>query len=187
MFWFAGSWTEQEFLHFARKFPGFQRVGAYRPNDSTLETPGAPLRLVEAIAVSAELFDVLGAQPMLGRCFAAGDDARGTPLVAILSHALWQELGADPSIVGKPLQLGGFPRTIVGVMPAASGFPVPSTRLWTAAQLNPENRSGNYTLVGRVADDVSLEQPGRTAPLAREYARRPLQVPRTVGQDEGAE
>ena len=156
VFWFDGSWTEQEFLRLRGQFPGFQRVGAYRPNDSTLETPGAPLRLVEATAVSAELFDVLGAQPMLGRLFRPGEDARGTPLVAILSHTLWQELGADPSIVGKPLQLGGFPRTIVGVMPAGFWFPSPSTRLWTAAQLNPENRSGMYTLVGRVADDMSL-------------------------------
>ena len=156
VFWFSGSWTEQEFLRLRGQFPGFQRVGAYRPNDSTLETPGAPLRLVEATAVSAELFDVLGARPMLGRMFHAGEDARGTPLVAILSHTLWQELGADPSIVGKPLQLGGFPRTIVGVMPPGFWFPSPSTRLWTAAQLNPENRAGLYTLVGRVADDMSL-------------------------------
>jgi putative ABC transport system permease protein len=156
VFWFSGSWTEQEFLRLRGQFPGFQRVAAYRPNDSTLETPGAPLRLVEATAVSAELFDVLGAQPMLGRLFREGDDARGTPLVVILSHTLWQELGADPSIVGKTLQLGGFSRTIVGVMPRGFWFPSPSTRLWTAAQLNPQNRAGIYTLVGRVADDVSL-------------------------------
>ena len=156
VFWFSGSWTEQEFLRLRGQFPGFQRVAAYRPNDSTLETPGAPLRLVEATAVSAELFDVLGAQPMLGRLFREGDDARGTPLVVILSHTLWQELGADPSIVGKTLQLGGFSRTIVGVMPRGFWFPSPSTRLWTAAQLNPQNRAGIYTLVGRVADDMSL-------------------------------
>ena len=156
VFWFSGSWTEQEFLRLRGQFPGFQRVAAYRPNDSTLETPGAPLRLVEATAVSAELFDVLGAQPMLGRLFREGEDARGTPLVVILSHTLWQELGADPSIVGKTVQLGGFSRTIVGVMPRGFWFPSPSTRLWTAAQLNPQNRTGIYTLVGRVAADMSL-------------------------------
>lgn len=156
VFWFSGSWNEQEFLRIRPNFPGFQRVGAYRPNDSTLETPGAPLRLVEAAAVSAELFDVLGAQPMLGRPFRAGDDARGTPLVAILSHTLWQELGADPSVVGKPLQFGGITRTIVGVMPRGFWFPSPSTRVWTAAQLDPQNRSGLYTLVGRLADDMSF-------------------------------
>ena len=156
VFWFAESWTEQEFLYLRGKFPGFELVGAYRPNDSTLETPGAPLRLIEASAVSAELFDVLGAQPMLGRLFRAGEDARGTPLVAILSHALWQELGADPAIVGKPLQIGGFTRTIVGVMPRGFWFPSPSTRIWTAAPLDSQNRSGIYTLVGRVAENVSL-------------------------------
>ena len=156
VFWFDGSWNEQEFLRIRPNFPGFQRVAAYRPNDSTLETPGAPLRLVEATAASAELFEVLGAKPMLGRVFQTGDDARGAPLVAILSHTLWQELGADPSIVGRPLQLGGITRTIVGVMPRGFWFPAPSTRVWTAAQLDPQNRSGLYTLVGRLADDMSL-------------------------------
>jgi predicted permease len=156
VFWFSGSWNEQEFLRLRPSFPGFQRVAAYRPNDSTLETPGAPLRLVEATAASSELFDVLGAQPMLGRVFQAGDDVRGAPLVAILSHTLWQELGADRSIVGKPLQLGGISRTIVGVMPRGFWFPSPSTRVWTAAQLDPQNRSGLYTLVGRLADDMSM-------------------------------
>jgi predicted permease len=155
--WFTGSWNEREFLYLRPNFPGFQKMGAWRPNDATLETAGAPLRLVEGIATSSEFFDVLGTPPMLGRVFRQGDDAIGAELVAVLSHALWQELGSDPSIVGKPIQLGGVSHTVVGVMPAEFWFPKPTTRLWTAAQMNPQNRSGRYSLVGRAAEGVSIE------------------------------
>lgn len=155
--WFPYSWSEAEFLHLRPNFPGFQRMAAYRPDSGTLETAGGPLRLVEGMAASAELFDVLGAAPMLGRTFKAGDDAAGAEPVTVLSYALWQELGSDRSIVGKPLQLGGAARTVVGVMPRTFWFPSPETRLWNARPLDPENQSGNYALVGRISDDVAMD------------------------------
>ena len=168
-----GSWNEQEFLHLRPNFPGFQRMAAYRPNDSTLETPGGPMRLVEGVAASSEFFDVLGAAPMLGRTFRAGDDAQGSELVAVLSHALWQDLGSDPSIVGKPMQFGGVTRTVIGVMPRGFWFPSPTTRIWTAAQLDPQNRAGSYSLVGRIADGMSLDHmEGPLAALASALGAR---------------
>ena len=156
VFWFSGSWREQEFLRLRPGFPGFQRTAAYRPEDLTLESPGQPLRLIPGIASSSELFDVLGRPAMLGRTFTAGEDLTGAGLVAVLSHSLWEELGSDPNIVGKPLLLGGLARTVVGVMPRGFWFPSPAARVWTAAQMNPENRSGRYTLVGRAAEGQAL-------------------------------
>lgn len=154
--WFNGSWREQEFLRLRPDFPGFQRMGAYRPDDVTLERAGQPLRLIPGIAVSSELFDVLGTAAFLGRTFRSGEDLVGAEPVALLSYSLWRELGSDPNIAGRPLQLGGVPRTVVGVMPQGFWFPSPATRVWTAAQMNPDNRSGRYTLVGRVADGHSM-------------------------------
>jgi putative ABC transport system permease protein len=155
--WFEGSWTEQEFLRLRPQFPGFQRMAAYRSEDVTLERPGSPLRLLPGIAVSAELFDVLGASPRLGRTFTAGEDLVGSAPVAVLSHALWRDLGADEGIVGKPLQLGGVTRTIIGVMPPGFWFPSPTTQIWTTAPMSPQNRSGRYTLVGRIASGQSID------------------------------
>ena len=154
--WFSGSWREQEFLRLRPGFPGFQRMAAYRPEDLTLEAPGSPMRLVPGIAVSAEFFDVLGGGPHLGRTFTAGEDLVGAEPVAVLSHSLWRDLGSDAAIVGKPLRLGGVARTVVGVMPPGFWFPGPATQIWTAAPMNPENRSGRYTLVGRIANDQSI-------------------------------
>ena len=154
--WFDGSWNEAEFLHLRPNFDGFQRMAAYRPNDLTLETPGGPMRLVPGIAASAEIFDVLGTAPLLGRTFRPGEDLAGAELVAVISHSLWQELGSDPAIVGKGLTLGGLTRTVIGVMPRGFWFPSPTTRAWTAAQMNPQNRAGRYTLIGRAADGISV-------------------------------
>lgn len=161
--WFAGSWTEQEFLRLRGSFPGFQRMAAYRPDDVTLEIPRAPMQLESGIAASAELFDVLGAHPFLGRTFRPGEDGQGAEPVAVLSYALWQQLGAADHIIGTPLVLGGVTRTVVGVMPRDFWFPSPTTHVWTAAQMNPQNRSGRYTLIGRVVEGQAV---GRmTGPL----------------------
>lgn len=157
VFWQQYSWNEAEFLHMRDKFQGFQKVGALRPNDVTLEMDGGPMRLVPGMAVTSELFDVLGTPPMLGRTFQQGEDAVGQPLVVVLSHSLWQELGSDPAIVGQTFRFGGLPRTVIGVMPRGFWFPSPKTRVWTAAQLNPQSRSGRYTLVGRVAEGMSID------------------------------
>ena len=154
--WFGGSWREQEFLRLRPQFPGFERMAAYRPEDLTLEIPGGPMRLVPGIATSAEFFDVLGTPAHLGRTFGPGEDLVGAQPVAVLSHSLWRDLGGDPGIVGKPLRLGGVARTVVGVMPPGFWFPSPATRIWTPAPMNPENQSGRYTLVGRIATGQSI-------------------------------
>ncbi len=161
--WFPHSWSEAEFLHFNRAFSGFERMAAYRPDDATLDVPGEPLRLVPGMAASAELFDVLGTSPMLGRTFRPGDDVQGAEPVAVLSHGLWQELGANPSILGRPLNIGGASRTVVGVMPRGFWFPSPATRLWMSTPLDQANRSGRYALVGRIEEGARLS--GMQAPL----------------------
>lgn len=156
--WFSGSWREEEFLGLRPRFAGFERMAAYRPEDLTLEATSGPMRLLPGTAASSEFFEVLGTRAYLGRTFNPGEDLAGAERVAVLSHALWRDLGADAQIIGKPLLLGGVPRTVVGVMPPGFWFPSPATRIWTPAQMNPSNRSGRYTLVGRVAAGHDVER-----------------------------
>src|SRR6476661_2995309 len=75
-FWMPGWWNEEEFLYFRNRIPGFRAVGAARPSDVTMRDGDAPTRLLPALQVTSELFDVLGAHPLLGRSFRDGDDAR---------------------------------------------------------------------------------------------------------------
>src|SRR5687767_7486812 len=169
-FWMPRDWTEEEFLYLRGRFPGFASVAAYYPDDATLEMGDGPARLVPGLATSAELFTVLGVAPALGTGFQTGQDVVGAEPVAVLSHGLWQELGGDRAIIGRTVRFDGVPRTIVGVMPPGFWFPNPTTRVWLAQRLSPENRSGNYALVGRVAPGQRVEAMG--APL--ETLRRML-------------
>jgi putative ABC transport system permease protein len=113
---------------------------------AVLETPDAPVKL-SATGVSAEFFQTLGAQPMLGRLFRAQDDVPNAAPAVIVSHKLWRShLNADPAIVGKPLRLidsqPGPPVIIIGVMPAAFDFPR-GTDLWIPVVPVLANASAN--------------------------------------------
>ena len=165
VFWFSGSWTQEEILFLRGKVPGFQQLAGYRPIDLTSQDGDGPTRMIPAIASSYELFDVLGARPALGRTFRPGEDAPGAESVVVLSYGMWQEMGGKPDVIGTRVVLSGEPLTVVGVMPRGFWFPDPSVRAWFPVTLNPENRSGNYTLVGRLAPGQTMASMG--GPLAR--------------------
>src|SRR6187401_3639935 len=72
--------------------------------------------------VTPEFFGTLGVAVQRGRDFIPADDQRGIPPVAILSDRLWRTaFGADPTVVGRTIEIERRPITIVGV--AARGFP----------------------------------------------------------------
>ncbi|HKP85681.1 MAG TPA: ABC transporter permease, partial [Blastocatellia bacterium] len=57
----------------------------------------------------------------------------GAERVVILSNGLWRRrFGADPSLVGKTISLGGDSYTVIGVMPPGFKFPINNrAELWT--------------------------------------------------------
>jgi putative ABC transport system permease protein len=74
---------------------------------------------VDGAIVTGNFFEVLGVPAARGRMLTPVDDSpAGEPLVAVISHRLWQErfAGAD-DVVGRSLTLQRTPFTIVGVMP----------------------------------------------------------------------
>jgi putative ABC transport system permease protein len=168
IFWMQGSWRGEEFTYIRGQVPGFSAVAAWRPDDATLELRDTPTRLLAGVAASADLFDVLGARPAIGRTFQRGEDAIGAERVAVLSDGLWRELGADPGILGRRLELDGIERTIIGVMPRGFWFPDPSIRVWLPDPIDPSGGAGIYGLVGRAAPGQRLDamQP-QLARLAR--------------------
>jgi predicted permease len=159
-FWMAGWWTEEEYLFLRDKFSGFSAVGAQRPGDVTMREGDAPARLIPGRQVTAELFDVLGARPARGRSFRKGDDVQGAEPIAIISYGLWQELGGQPSVIGRRLMLDGTPRTVVGVMPRGFWYPDPAARIWLPKQLDPQGRNGSFELVGRLAPGMTVDRMG---------------------------
>ena len=160
MFWNQFDWSEAELTYLRPDWPGFAKVAGYTTEDVFLRQQGAPPRLVPGISTSAELFDVLGAQPFMGRGFEPGADLIGAEPTAVLSYGLWQELGARRDIIGAQMPLDGQTRRIIGVMPKGFWFPDPSVRVWLSEELQPDNRSGRYAVVGRRAPGRSMETMG---------------------------
>ena len=70
-------------------------------------------------AVSANYFDVVQVQPILGRTFTPDEDKTvGANPVLVLSHSFWQRrFGADPGIVGKTVRVNDRPYQVIGVGP----------------------------------------------------------------------
>jgi putative ABC transport system permease protein len=106
-------------------------------SDFNLTGVGKTVRVLGS-SVSANLFSVLRAPVTLGRAFETGEQRPGADRTVILSHGLWMtEFSSDPQIVGAMITLNGVTRQIVGVMPAAFGFPSTKVQLWIPAKLDP--------------------------------------------------
>jgi putative ABC transport system permease protein len=125
----------------------FESIALYTNQSFTL-TNGKEAIHIQGEAVSADLFRLLGIQPILGRTFLANEDEPGNR-VAILSHALWQRrFGSDPAIVGKSVTIDGEQFQIVGVMPSQFTFPlgpVP-TEVWTTVSRFRESTDGSQPM-----------------------------------------
>jgi predicted permease len=73
---------------------------------------------VVAQFVSPIYFADLGVQPAAGRLFDAADGGPSAPPIVVLSESLWKaRYGADPALLGRPLQVNGRPFTLAGIVP----------------------------------------------------------------------
>jgi predicted permease len=77
------------------------------------------------VLVTGNYFQVLGTQPTLGRWLTPADaTGPGSSPVVVLSNTTWRvRHGADPSIVGKTIELGRQRFEVVGVAPQGFGLP----------------------------------------------------------------
>ncbi len=94
-------------------FTGITGVEGY--NAILSDEPG-PEQL-DAAALTPEGFEVLSAGAALGRTFGRADEASPNRVVVLLDGLWRRRFGADPSIVGRSIVLGGTPRDVIGVMP----------------------------------------------------------------------
>lgn len=159
VFWRDYGWRGVEFDFARERVPAFQDLAAYSNDAVTLRTE-AGSSLVPSTVSSAELFDVLGAKPFLGRTFRPGEDRPGAEPVIVLSYGLWQQaFGGDRDIVGRRVEVGGRPTTVIGVMPRGFYFPTPEFRAWVPLDLDPATQSyqgnGWLVLLGRLRPGVA--------------------------------
>jgi predicted permease len=118
------------------------------------------LRVAE---VSANLFQLLGVAPQLGRGFSPGEDAPGAEPVVVVGEGLWKRrFGANPALLGQSLTLDGQPYTVIGVLPASVQFPAGTpVELFVPLSVTgarAEARGSRFLgVIGRLKPGVSLE------------------------------
>jgi putative ABC transport system permease protein len=153
----------------------FEEMAASSDDLDTITGSGEP-EMVIGYDFSADYFHVIGAKPELGRTFVPEEDRPGGPNVAVLSDNIWRRrFHADPSLIGKTIQLGNAPFTVVGVMPPSFRYP-DKVEIWTPLAL-PASASTDWKnrylrVLARLRPGVTLDEAqAQMSVLAERLAR----------------
>lgn len=171
------------FLDWRQQATVFQGMGAFAERSLNLTGAGEPERL-DGRRVSANLFDLLGVRPIIGRTFVAEEDEPGTKVV-LLSESLWKRrFGADRGVIGRALTLNGESYTVVGVLPNSVRLPAFGNwrdQAWVPLAFPAEEAAarGNHFLevIARLKPGVSLQE--ARAEMETIAARLAQQYPKT--------
>jgi len=175
--WPQFSASHPNFLDWRAQARSFERLAAQTGAGFTL-TSGGDADIVRGLAVTSDLLPLLGIAPALGRNFRAEEDQPGgRTTVVIVTHGFWErKLGADPSLLGKPITLDGSPYEIVGVLPRTFPWGPANLDLLVPLAPNPARPRSDHRLlvIGRLRPGVSLQQAqsemdGIAAQIARQY------------------
>jgi predicted permease len=118
-------------------------------------------------------FSALRVPMLLGRGYAE-DASNRAERVVVLSHEFWaRRFSSDSSIVGRPLRIGGEPRTVIGI--AAPPFPGFAAMLrsdaWSPIDESPAGRRELEKLDGDWFNVYGVLRPGISTEQARAAVR----------------
>ena len=196
-----GLFSTAEYQAYRERAETLSALMAY--SDPTGALLGGEARQIAGLLVTCNYFDVLGTRPVLGRGLTEQECRTGTDPVVVLGHEFWTATyGADPTIVGRTIELGRRLFTVVGIaaedtyggMFRVQFFaPVSAQPIFEPNQNLYENDNARWLyLVGRRKGGVGIDavraelgvisaqldqgQPGRATTLRIERAK-PLTIP----------
>ncbi|HYE71750.1 MAG TPA: ABC transporter permease, partial [Blastocatellia bacterium] len=156
----------------------FTSLATFVPQSVNLTGRSEPGRVIGGF-VSANFFELLRVNPMLGRTFAKGEDEAGAERVALVNHTVWRDrFGSDPTLIGQTLTLNGQLYTVVGIMPEGFRSPYSEVDIWLPIQNHPnfsaDRKATGLGVMGRLKAGVTIEQAQAemetiAARLAQEY------------------
>jgi len=104
-------------------------------------------RQLFGLAVTSDIFPVLGVLPARGRVYTREDDNIDARVV-VLSDYAWKTLfNADPDIVGKQISLSWRSYTVLGIMPPVFNFPWKAVAWTIWSRCTRSSRNGSTIAV----------------------------------------
>jgi predicted permease len=169
--------ARHEEFYFKDNSRSIEDIGVYQDAEVTVGGDGSdhPAERARAAQASAGLFRVLGITPELGRNILLDDNRPRTRTVVVLGHGYWQRrFGGDPDILGKAIDVDGYPMTVIGILPASAQLPDAPVDLWYPANTYPGQPAYN----NHTWNAIARLRPGFTAADAqRELAPLTARLP----------
>jgi len=153
----------------------FQDVAAYDLGGPGVNlTGGDRPEQLKGVHVSAEFFRLFGARVVAGRTFSAEEDRPGGPPLAVIAGGLWRRrFGSDLNLVGKSIDLGGEPFTVIGILdPTFTSDPPADIYLPLKADPNSTDQAHYLRAAARLKPGVTLEKAKAAMKVAAEQFNR---------------
>src|SRR5438876_691724 len=158
----------------------FEEIGMYVEHVRTLSDLGDPERVQTAL-VTPGVFSVLRTATSAGRLIGPTDyeppagNVAGVVRGVLVSHDLWvRRYGADPSLIGRTIEIDRLRLRVVGIAEPGFHFPHAETQVWMAWGW-PTAVASRASLSGLAYGSIARLKPG----VSRADAERDLQ--RLVG------
>ena len=141
----------------------FEAMPASCPVTLALTGQGEPEQLQGRYA-TAGFFPLLGVAPVAGRDFLPEEDKPGGASVVIISYGLWQRrFGGSLEWLGKAINLGSKPYTVIGILPPGFQFLQPADVFipfepWAVTLPDDRNWHPGIVAVARLKPGVSVAQ-----------------------------
>jgi putative ABC transport system permease protein len=160
--------SPQNYLDWAARQQVFESMAAIVNTSVTLREADAEPEDLRAQRVTSGFFDVLKAEPRLGRRFTTENEVDGQDQVVVLSDGLWKRrFGGEPDVVGRVIPIDGALYEVLGVMPPEFAYPVGVVRptdVWLPLVVPPRHRvriPNNYEnylqTIGRLGPGMTLD------------------------------
>src|SRR5204863_289144 len=143
--------------------------------------PGREPERISCASVTRNFFNIIGLPPEIGRSFSEDEDKVGAPPVVVISDRLWRRaFNADPSALGRSINLHDQNYTVIGVMPPQMTSPQ-DTAVWLSMMRRSNNPAwmdrSHHPMIyvwgklkpGVTVDQARTEMKGIAARLEKTY------------------
>lgn len=120
-----------DYLDWRSQAADFSSMASAAFGDFTISGGDFTPEFIHGARVSANFFEVMEVQPVIGRLFLPGEDQPGKDQAVLISAQLWNgTFGGDPHVLGRTIKINGNRHTIAGVIPGSFGLYDGDAQIW---------------------------------------------------------